>query len=411
MSLTEWNRTVRPWAWLRAHADDPGGVLDMRRGPEARLLIWRPELLEELFRNDAHHRHPGSRTLRPVLGPTALAWIDGDRWRAYRGVLGPPLHGRGLATYHDTITAAVRAAVHGLTPGTTVHLAAWTRRVTLTIASEIIMGRVDPILLDAVAAWLHRAVGSRLRSVFYRSVRGGLPMSGPALDRWLIMAARTSPAGSLAARLQAPGSPLGPIGDAELRDQVVSLLFAGHETTAAATAWTVYWLSQDSQARREVLAELDATDTDGSDAGQVPHLQALIREVLRWCPPVETAGPRMLTRDMGIDGRTLPAGTVVTPAIFLAHHRAEVFSHPFQFDPERFLTNPRPPGYVPFGGGTRRCLGEQLGCLEIRMLVTALLRHCELRCLNPAAGIPVFRGPAMAPSPALRMAVTTCRAA
>lgn len=403
MNRTEFQLAFRTLPFLDANADLPDGMLPIRPG---RLLVWQPEAMDQIFRGDRDLRHPGSRSLGPLLGPKSLLWADGERHAAYRRVLGNPLRGRNLTRYHGVITDVVDKAVEKLVPGKVFSLAHWTRQVALDIVARIILGSADQEALKAFTRWIDQALGSRRRTLAYRVLRGALPTSGTELDSSLVDIARsTSDDQSLVALMLAPGNPIGDIGDGELRDQIVSLLFAGHETTASATAWTLYWLARRPDLRRAVLSELD-DGGDASDPGRVPLLQAVIQEVLRLSPPVEVAGNRELREDTELLGRTCPAGTVVTPAIYLAHHRSEVFPHPHRFDPSRFLGRKgAPEGYLPFGGGTRYCLGSQLGQLEIRMITAALLRRRELRCVNPRAGKPALRGHAMAPSVRLRMEV------
>lgn len=403
MNRTEFQLAFRTLPFLDAHADLPEGLLAVR--PD-RLLVWEPEALERIFREDRQSDHPGSRSLGPLLGPKSLLWADGARHAAYRRVLGTPLRGRNLSRYHGLIAAVVDQAVDGLEPGRIFSLADWTRQVALDIVARIILGRVDRATLTGFTRWIDRALGSRRRTLAYRVLRGGLPASGARLDRALVTAGKsTSDRGSLTALMLAPGNPIGEIDDGELRDQIVSLLFAGHETTASATAWTLFWLTQRPDLRGAVRSELD-NGGDAREPGRVPLLQAVLQEALRLAPPVEVAGNRRLREETELLGRRCPAGTVVTPAIYLAHHRSALFPEPHRFDPGRFLGRKgSPEGYLPFGGGTRYCLGSQLGQLEIRMITAALLRRRELRCLNPRAGKPALRGHAMAPASSLRMQV------
>jgi cytochrome P450 len=215
---------------------------------------------------------------------------------------------------------------------------------------------------------------------------------------------------ALAALLLADDGPLGVLDNEELRDQIMSLLFAGHETTASATAWVLYWLGRDEKVRRDVIAELAATSSDGSDPAQVPLLHAVTQEALRLSPPAIIAGKRMLTAGGELLGKPLPAGTIVTPCMYLAHRQPDLFPNPCRFDPSRFLGNRVPRQYYfPFGGGTRRCLGSELAMLEVRMITAAVLRRCQLHCVNPEAGIPELRGPAMTLAQGLRMSITPHR--
>ncbi|WP_027945420.1 cytochrome P450 [Amycolatopsis taiwanensis] len=410
MNRTELQLALRPLRFLDAHADLPEGLLEVRPG---RLMVWNHEAIEEIFRADQGLRHPGSRSFKPLLGSRSLLWQDGPRHAAYRRVLGPPLRGRRLAEWREVIAEATDAAITGLTPGCEFAIADWTRALTLRIMSRILFGGAGDDLVAPFAEWMDRALGSRRRMLVYRYLRGGLPQPDPGLEELLVARARESAredGTTLAGRLLATDSPIADLDDGELRDQLVSLLFAGHETTASTAAWAVFWIDRHASVRDAVLAELAATADDGFSADNLPILQAVISETLRLTPPVPAAGNRVLVEPWVFRERRFDPGTVLMPSIYLAHRRADHFPDPTRFDPHRFLvrrmTSQR---YFPFGGGTRHCLGSQLGQLEVRMIVAALLRRRELRSMNPRAGEPQLRGHAMAPSAKLAMKVLSCR--
>jgi cytochrome P450 len=412
MNRTEFELAFHTLPFLDAHADLPAGMLPVRTEPEQRYLVWDPEAIGEIFRTDQRLRHPGSRSFRPLMGPRSLLWQEGSRHTAYRRVLGTPLRGRHLQDYRDTIAGTVRTAIDDLGPGKGIRIADWARQLTLRIMAAIVFGRADEHLLVPFADWMDRALGSRYRTLAYRYLRGRLPLPGQQLEQLLVRSARTAarenPA-TLAGKLLAEDGPFADLDDGELRDQIVSLLFAGHETTASTVAWTLFWLDRNDSLRDRVLAELAATTDDGFTAERTPLLQAVVQETLRITPPVPAAGNRVVPTECPHHGDGITAGTVVTPSIYLAHHRAESYPDPHRFDPDRFLRGRiSADRYFPFGGGVRHCLGSQLGQLEVRMLVAALLRRRELRCVNPRAGVPQLRGHAMAPSPKLRMKVLSC---
>ncbi|WAL63478.1 cytochrome P450 [Amycolatopsis cynarae] len=413
MNRTELRLALRPLAFMDAQAHRAEGLLELRSEPQRRLLVWHPDAVERIFRADQGLHHPGSRSFRPLLGERSLLWQQGERHTAYRRVLGAPLRGRRLAAYRGLVAGTVHDEIDELGEGTEFGLADWTRRVTLKIMGRIVFGHADAALLTPFATWMDRALGSHYRTLAYRFLKGGLPLPDPELERLLVRgareAARENPE-SLAGRLLEDQGPFAGLDDGELRDQIVSLLFAGHETSASTAAWALYWLDRHDTIRQEVLAEL-ASGADGFAADEVPLLQAVVQETLRITPPVPAAGNRVLTGDCPYHGQTLAAGTVLTPSIHLAHHRADSFPEPQRFDPRRFLGRKVPSSvYFPFGGGTRHCLGSQLGQVEVRMIVAALLRRREVRCVNPRAGVPQLRGHAMAPSPKLRMRVSSCLA-
>ena len=152
----------------------------------------------------------------------------------------------------------------------------------------------------------------------------------------------------------------GTMSDQELRDQLMTLLLAGHETTATALAWTFDLLLR----HRDALQRL----RDSLEAGEEDYLRATISESLRLRPVMPLAGRRLAT-ELVADGLTLPAGTDVTPAIWLTHTRADLYPEPFAFRPERFLEDgPDTYGWIPFGGGIRRCIGASFAEFEMRIV-------------------------------------------
>lgn len=412
MNRNELRMALRTLPFLESHASSRDGFVELASDP-AKLLVWHPEAIDWVFRSDTALEHPGSRSLLPLFGEHSLLWADGERHRAFRRVLGPPLRGRKLGAYHANMASTIHDAVGALRAGQVISLPQWTRQLALRIVGHIILGPHEEGLLNQFSDWIDRALGSRARTLAYRFLKGGLPRSTDELDSALVAAAkqnlRAEPA-TLASLMLSDTCPLGPIDDKDLRDQIVSLLFAGHETTAAATAWTLYWLDRREDLRRDVLDELEQVSDDAPDATQVPLLQAVIQESLRLAPPVMVAENRRLTEPTELLGRSLRPGTVLTTSIYLAHHRSDYYDRPERFDPHRFLGKRVPQQhYLPFGGGSRHCLGSQLGQLEIRMIAAAVLRRREWRCVNPRAGALQLRGHAAAPSSSLRMKVTRCR--
>jgi cytochrome P450 len=409
MNRDEFLLRFRTLSFMDSRAADARGVLELRAKPTRRLLVWRPDTIRWIFQADPRLRHPGSRTLVPLLGRRSLLWAEGDRHAEYRRLLGPELRGRRLDQRRAVVAAAVRSAIDQLRPGSVIGLADWTRSITLRVIGQIVLGKQDDPSLEPFARWIRRELGSRARTLTRRYLHGGSPRNDRAVDRALLRnaeAATRARVPTFATLLAATGQD-----DGELRDNIVSLLFAGHETTASAAAWTLYRLDRDQELRHDVISELEATTTDGADAHRVPLLQAVVQEALRLNPPAPWAGNRVTTEDDELFGGPLARGTVLTPAIHLAHHNPEFFPSPGAFDPHRFLDG-RVPGdrFFPFGGGTRRCLGSELAMLELRMITAAVLRRTGMRCANPGAGVPRLRGPATAPAPSLRMVVTAWRA-
>jgi cytochrome P450 len=187
-----------------------------------------------------------------------------------------------------------------------------------------------------------------------------------------------------------------PISDEEVRHQLITLLLAGHETTATALAWTFDLLLRNPDALARLRREIDA--------GQDAYLGAVIAEALRLRPVIPLAG-RRLHSELRVNGFVLPPGTDVTPAIWLAHTRPDVYPDPLAFRPERFLdSKPETYAWIPFGGGVRRCLGAAFAELEMRVVLREVLSRLDLRSarsaperiarrnitFSPRQGTPVF---------------------
>ena len=168
-----------------------------------------------------------------------------------------------------------------------------------------------------------------------------------------------------------------PMSDQELRDELMTLLVAGHETTATALAWALERLVRHPEQLERLRA---AADSDGDDD---PYLDAVVHETLRRKPVIPLVA-RRLTEPMELGGRLLPAGVSVAPCIYLVHHNADVYPDPYAFRPERFLENP--PGtytWIPFGGGIRRCLGGSFALLEMKTVLREVVRAVDLAPAEP----------------------------
>jgi cytochrome P450 family 110 len=400
---------------------DRVGLLELCARPTRRLLIWHPEGIDWIFRADQELHHVPSRTLSPLLGRESPLWADGPRHAAFRRVLAPRLHGHHLQVWRPLIADTVHAALNNLVSGTAVSLIEWARKVTLGVISRIVLHRADDLLLDTFATCIDSVLDSRVRTLASRYLDRRAPSGcGQALflhgcrnlsDMLLASLESAMNTQPLAlAVLLADDRSLGERDNRQVVNQIMSLLFAGYETTASATAWTLFWLACEDQVRCDAIAELAATSHDGSDPAKVPLLHAVVLEALRLSPPAIIAGKRRLTADEELLGTPLPAGTVVTPCMYLAHRQADLFSNPLRFNPARFLDNQfSSRHYFPFGGGTRRCLGYELALMEIRMITAAALRYCNIHCVNPNATIFKIRGPVLVPAHGLRISLSPHR--
>jgi cytochrome P450 len=346
------------------------------------VMLSSPDAIQALYSEPRHGLPPGRTiALMPVMGPRSVLLLEGGEHLARRRLMLPPFHGERMQAYESAVREIAEQEIDRWPADAVFALHPRMQAVTLEVILRAVFGVTDPerrerlrLLLPQL---LDRTSSAMLQFRVLLSRRfgrfdplGELRELTRQIDELLlaeIAERRLDPDASeredilsllVAARFE-DGEPMS---DGELRDQLVTLLLAGHETTATALAWTIDLLVRHPDALERLAAEA------GAGAGDT-YLKAVIRESLRLRPVVPLAGRRLAT-ELEVDGVTLPAGTDVTPAIWLAHTRADVYPEPYAFRPERFLE--RPPttfSWIPFGGGVRRCLGAAFAEMEMRARV------------------------------------------
>jgi len=359
------------------------------------VMVSDPAAIKALYTERSHALPPGREILlEPVLGSRSLLLLEGADHLAHRKLMLPAFHGERMRSYEPLLEEIVGAEIDSWPLGEEFAIHPRMQAITLELILRVVFGvaegprlrRLRALLTDVLeetASPFTQIVGlatrrfggrpwakfeGRLREVddlLYAEI-GERRAAEDFEERddilSLLMAARFEDGGGLA--------------DVDLRDQLLTLLLAGHETTATSLAWAFDLLLRHPGA----LGRL----RDSLEDGEEDYLRATISEVLRLRPVVPLAG-RRLSVDLEAGDLSLPAGTDVTPAIWLTHTRADVYPEPFAFRPERFLDEP-PETYawVPFGGGVRRCLGAAFAEFEMRIVLREVVRRCEMRKADPA---------------------------
>ncbi len=203
-----------------------------------------------------------------------------------------------------------------------------------------------------------------------------------------------------------------PMTEAELRDELRTLLMAGHESTASAIAWAFYWIHQLPEVKQKLLEELDALgpEPDPSAIAKLPYLSAVCSETLRLYPVFWFTFARILKAPLTIMGYEFEPGTFLLPCVYLTHHRPDLYPEPKRFKPERFLERQFSPyEYLPFGGGNRRCLGYAFALFEMKLVLAAVLSQMNLSLTNTRPVRPVRRGVVFTPSGGVEMVITGVR--
>ncbi len=367
------------------------------------VMLADPELVKQVFTGDPKifHAGEGNQILRPILGDNSVLVLDEKEHIGQRRLLLPPFHGERMQAYGEKMTEIAAREIESWPTGVPYKLRPRMQAITLEIIIETVFGvhereRMEP-LREALRNFLDLTTNpaallpvlmvgpDRIKHIpaFRRRIeRVDALIAREIADRRAAedLAERDDILSLMLLARHEDGSPMS---DAEIRDELLTLLVAGHETTATALSWAMERLTR----HPEKLERLRAEVIDGEDA----YLTATIQETLR-LRPVIVLVVRKLTEAVELGGYDLPAGAGVTPCIHLIHRDPNIYPDPDRFIPERFLDNP--PGtytWIPFGGGVRRCLGAAFAQFEMAVVLRELVRRREVLPANPASERPYRR--------------------
>jgi cytochrome P450 len=382
-TLLLWRRTIPFLDWC---ARRYGDCFTVWAAPFGRLVyVADPDALKEVFTGDSAVFHAGEANdfLGPVMGPHSILLLDEDEHLRQRRLMLPPFHGEAVRGYEELIARLAAAEVERWPLGEPFAVHPRLRALTLEVILRVVFGVEDearraelratlPGVVDLgpvtqllmVAPWLERVGPWRRYRRRLDQVDALLYDEIARRRRDPRLAERTD---VLSLLLRAGDHDGGEgLTDAELRDELMTLLIAGHETTATALAWAFERLARHPAAAARARGDDDA------------FLEAVAKETLRLRPVLSDVA-RKLTRPAQVAGYRLPAGTLVMPGIALVQRDAAHWADPLAFRPERFLDG-TPEGYtwIPFGGGRRRCLGAALAMLEIKVVLREALTRLEL---------------------------------
>jgi len=358
-------------------------------------LISDPEAIKALYREPSHGLPPGRNlVLEPIVGSKSLLIQEGAEHLSRRRLMLPPFHGERMRSYEKTMDEIVEAEIDGWPLNREFPIHARMQTLTLEVILRVVFGvssgpRLERLrqmlstVLQETASPGRQVLGLALQRLGGRGMFARFEGQLREVDDLLlaeIAEHRERPdleerEDILSMLMQAEFEDGARMEDRELRDQLMTLLLAGHETTATALAWTFDLLLR----HPPVLARL----RESLAAGEEDYLRATISESLRLRPVIPLAG-RRLSKELVVDGMTLPKGSDVTPAIWLTHTRPDVYPDPFAFKPERFLEDaPDTYSWIPFGGSVRRCIGATFAEFEMRVVLREVLTRCELHKASP----------------------------
>lgn len=413
-----------PLAFMETCRQQYGDIFTVKIGPlfSPQVFISHPRAIQEIFATDPKNLDSGAEAgiRSPLLGEQSMLTIVGEPHRRQRRLLTPPLHGERLTAYGQLIrdlTLNVTQAwaigeplvayplmqqisfqiilktVFGLQEGTRSKSLQTLLLAQLNPKLPLIQGLLFlfPILQRDLGAW--SPWGRFLKkleaidALIYAEIHERRSQSdGDRSDILSLMMAACDEAGE-------------PMTDVELRDELMTLLIAGHETTATMLAWAMYWIHALPHVYERLQQELETLD-DTADLNAImrlPYLHAICQETFRIYPVAMLALNRVVKAPIELMGYCFEPGTLLVPCIYLTHHREELYPEPKQFKPERFLQHSFAPyEYLPFGGSNRRCIGMAFAQFEMKLVLVTLLQHWKFALaddqpVQPARGGALLR--------------------
>ena len=388
--------TASPYGWMLRRWQRYGDVFTSRFPIFGDVVyVADPGFVKEVFTGDPTTFHAGEANtlaLGDALGEHSLLTLDEDRHMSQRKLLLPPFHGESVRRYVEVMAEATEREVASWPVGKQIELRPRMQAITLEVILRAVFGVRDDERMDlfreripplgettSILNWIpfmDRDIAGLTPAARFRRALAAVDelIYAEIADRRAASDADAEGNGDgrddvLSLLLSARHEDGSPMTDTELRDELMTLLTAGHETTATGLAWAFERLLRTPRVLDRLTSSLDDDE----------YLEAVVKETLRVRPVIVDVA-RKLTRDTEIAGWKLPAGTLVLPAIAVLHKRPDLYESPEEFRPERWIeSNPESYAWIPFGGGVRRCIGASFAQVEMRTVLREVLRRVRLR--------------------------------
>jgi cytochrome P450 family 110 len=430
--MLQW--VTKPFSFMRACSRQYGDCFTVRLSQRFGPIVFfsHPEALQVILTNDDAKlfEAPGglNAILEPVTGTQSVFGLSGERHRRARQLLMPSFHGERMRSYAELICNIADQVMSECELGQPFSA----RKPMQTISMRVILRAIFGLNEGTRYQQIEKVLGTMLDGLgnplsasvlFFPALRhdfgplspwGNFVRNRRQIDQLIydeIADRRKRPDPSrndiLTLLLSARDEAGEALTDIELRDELMTLLMAGHETTATALAWALYWIHKLPLVRKRLLHELQSLDSDldPNVLFRLPYLNAVCSETLRIYPVALLTFPRVTKSRVELMGAVLEPGSTVAGCIYLAHRRKEVYSDPEQFRPDRFLERHYSPfEFLPFGGGIRRCLGMAFAQFEMKLVLSSILVRLELALVDRRSVRHIRRGLTSGPSP-FRMVV------
>ena len=432
IQLLKW--TFDPIGYMESNAQRYGDVFTslLIAGSKKVVFVSNPEALREILTKDSKELSaPGeeNRIVAPLLGDYSIAMLDGAKHRGRRKLLMPSFHGERLQNYGQLICDLTEKIFDQQPLEERFRVRDLTQKISLQVILEVVFGFRDGERTQEIArrvAQMLDVFNSPTSSIFLL-----LPVLQKNLGRWspwgYFLHLRSqldqllfeeinerrekgdSEATDILALLLAVQDENGEsLTNQEVRDELVTLLFAGHETTATALSWALYWTHHLPEVGEKVRQELQSLgdNPDPLEIFKLPYLTAVCNETLRIYPVGMLTFARIVKEPMEIAGYEFTPDMSIAGCIYLTHQREDLYPQPKEFKPERFLERQFSAyEFMPFGGGVRRCLGEVLALFELKLVLATILSRYQLALADDKPEKPHRRGLTLAPTKGVRMVI------
>ena len=394
------------------------------------VFVNHPEGMRQMITSDRHKFFAGSKDnalLQPLVGDNSLFLIEGDRHKKRRKLLLPPFHGERMQAYGDLICNLTRNIIDRLQPNQAFAARELTQEVSLQVIFEAVYGLQDNERSQELKQRITKLANlfeSTLTSAFLFfpglqkdwgawSPWGKFMRQQKAIDEAIYQEIATrriedcSQRQDILSLMMLARDEAGEgMKDYELRDELMTLMLAGHETTATAIAWGLYWIHRHPEIKAKLRAEIASLGADAEPMAiaKLPYLDAVCKETLRIYPVAMLTFPRTVLEPTELMGYELETGQVVMGCIYLMHRREDVYPEPNKFKPERFeMREFDAYEFFPFGGGKRRCIGYALAMVELKLALATIVSEYDLELASDKPEIPARRGVTLGPKKGVQM--------
>jgi unspecific monooxygenase len=422
-----------PLGYMEECTEKYGDIFTLRVGPvfKPQVFISNPQAIQQIFTTDTKQLDSGAPAgiQAGLLGKKSLLALEGKPHQRQRKLLMPPLHGERMLSYGDLIREITQEVTNKWQIGEPFNILSSMQEISFEVILKAVFGLregpryqelkklllkilnpkqpfvrglllVFPLLQKDLGAWSpwgkFLRLTDQINKLIYTEIKERQENPDPS---------RTDILSLMMATKDEEGQPMT---DVELRDELMTLLVAGHETTATSLTWALYWIHHLPQVREKLLQELDnlGQQPDANEIFKLPYLNVVCSETLRMYPVAMLALNRLVKSPLEVMGYNLEPGNLVVPCIYLTHHREDLYPDSKQFKPERFLERQFSTSeFLPFGGGNRRCIGMALALFEMKLVLATVLSQWQMELADTEPVKPARKGALLGTGSGVKMVV------